>query len=1215
MAAYESLLLKFGVLGVDDVAKATTILNSELTQMKRSLSILDTEQRTLGRSTEGLTDRKKLLGEMMKKNSIIMDNAKRDLQSYVAAQKKQGIEVDETDRSVQRYIRTIRKAENTQQELEVQLKSTENAFERMGQEVKQTEAQMDKFDRVVTFSMMMGLREFGQELSQVASAFTNYATEAYLASKSTKAAVETMNRNFGDLSDEQMLWAQQTAESLGLFEGDLIATSSKIYGLSESYGMLGNMFAGTTKDMVLNGGDLATISQDLTLLAYDLAATYDTTVDQALTAVLSGYRGNIAAIEDYGISLQATMLQEQANKLGIEKKVDTMTQAEKNYLAYKVMMESTTKSQGRWSEELEAGLIPQLELENSLKKLSVAFGDALEPAISKALGFMNDIVKATQNADPAIYSLVGGLGVAAVAMAAFATASGLALMLATTFGASVGVAFAGIITVTAGLTAVAYGLFESFRTGKPFMQAISDGLIGIKTYLDDLLPGLGTAVLVVGGFVTALSALRTGLYVFGILKGVVGTISLFTGALSAGSGIMGAFGAASGVAAAGATAVGAGGAVAAGGLGAMTAAAAPVVLALAGVAAAVAGVIWIWSKWQEKQNSLTIEPEIKYSEGVSEIAQKNVEAYKTMDQEMRMSIDSIASHQTVVTKETVQATDTQLTKMTDLAKGKLEEKYGKAIEAMKTYYLQSGGVIDENEQKNLDILTSRYEEEISEYDQKKNRILEIQQGAADEGRTLLQQEQDEINQILRNMQFEAIGDLTASEKEKAIILNDWNNQKDSLTADYISKQITKSAEARDKTITDATTTRDETIAALEGMRDEIPDDAYDEMVAAANEAYEEQVRAAENTHNEVVKFARSKNAELSMQIDMETGKILSHAEFQQQQERITGEQRNLTAAQYGAEGLKAQQTRYETERKAGVTHHEILNNDEASARMTRSQNAASARADEASSESAHRKDIERIDKAHHNQSLTEYGTFAADLLGKASKNGDAMTKAEKIANDARFRAMGIHHTKSLSEEGIFNSRRATKMSEGMGTYKSAMERGYGTTLSVAEIKRNALLNKFKLDTAQHGSNAMTNFKNGMLGEHWRVESGLGGMLWSIWDNTFGAFSRRASNWTPPTPQRASGNQMYENEPYSLRLAARAPMSIPSVPEMVSKTIDPYKVNVGSRGSVVTPRNSTYNINISMSDAKIYDTRNVQDIAKDLAREMKRELTSKGSRNW
>ncbi|MGL4521447.1 MAG: hypothetical protein ACRCWQ_02680, partial [Bacilli bacterium] len=537
MAAYESLVLRFETQGAEQTEKSVRALKGELTQMNNALKVMDGENRLLGSSTESLTSRMKMLNLMVDKNAAIMKQAEVDLATYIARQQRLGHEIDDNDATMRRYNGIINACSTKHEELQVQLRATENRMDAMGDQAAQAGHQLDNVNRIMSFGTMMGLRELGSELMMVSRYFQDFAVDSYKTAKSVQASVETVSLVFGDMADEQLEWSKATSEALSVYEGDLNATSGKIMSLAKSYGMMGDMFGGSVEAAVMSGEDLADMSRELTVLAYDLAAMYDTSVEQALGAVESAFKGNINAIEDYGITIQASMLQQKAADLGIAGTVRTMTQAEKNWLAYQVMIDSTTDAQGRWKRELDQGLIPMQEYENKMMTLKAAFGEALRPAIDDVMNKVNAFIGSLAEMDPSIMSMIGGLGAAVVALATITVGLGTVAMMMLTFGAAAGPVFAGVAIAVGAVATAVYAWIESMRTGESFMDTLKGSWEKLMSALEKIHPKLDDAARITAKLLGVFIGFKITTTIAAGINTISGSLALFKAGASGAVGI------------------------------------------------------------------------------------------------------------------------------------------------------------------------------------------------------------------------------------------------------------------------------------------------------------------------------------------------------------------------------------------------------------------------------------------------------------------------------------------------------------------------------------------------------------------------------------------------------------------------------------------------------------------------------------------------------
>ena len=154
-------------------------------------------------------------------------------------------------------------------------------------------------------------------------------------------------------------------------------------------------FAVFGKSASLAGGDLVNFSTSLTTLASDLASFYNTSSDDAITAIGAALRGETEPIRRYGVLLNQASLEAEAFAAGITKTLGPITQQERVLAAQSLILKQTTDAQGDFSRTQDG-------LANTTKTLSAAFENA---KASIGEGFLIAINSATAATGGA-----GGLG-------------------------------------------------------------------------------------------------------------------------------------------------------------------------------------------------------------------------------------------------------------------------------------------------------------------------------------------------------------------------------------------------------------------------------------------------------------------------------------------------------------------------------------------------------------------------------------------------------------------------------------------------------------------------------------------------------------------------------------------------------------------------------------------------------------------------------------
>jgi hypothetical protein len=201
---------------------------------------------------------------------------------------------------------------------------------------------------------------------------------------------------FGDASDEIIKFADTAAKKLG---------QSKQVALDAA-----GTFAIFGKAAGITGSDLVKFSQDFTVLATDLASFFNTSPEEAITAIGAALRGESEPIRRYGVLLDQAILKDKALELGII--TDTkqpLTPAERVLAAQAAIYEQTTDAQGDFTRTSKGLANQQRILKAQLQNTVAAIGAQLLPVMTKIATFVNDKLL------PAIDKLVsfltqGGLG-------------------------------------------------------------------------------------------------------------------------------------------------------------------------------------------------------------------------------------------------------------------------------------------------------------------------------------------------------------------------------------------------------------------------------------------------------------------------------------------------------------------------------------------------------------------------------------------------------------------------------------------------------------------------------------------------------------------------------------------------------------------------------------------------------------------------------------
>ena len=169
---------------------------------------------------------------------------------------------------------------------------------------------------------------------------------------------------------------QETAKSafknMGLSTSDYLATANK----------MGALFQGAGFDIEKS----MTISQDAMQRAADVASIMGIDTASAMEAVAGAAKGNFTMMDNLGVAMNDTAIQNYALEKGIKKTTAEMTQQEKIGLAMEMFMEKTAYAAGNYAKENET-------LAGSLGTAKAAISNFLSGS-----GTVEDVVSSFSNA-------------------------------------------------------------------------------------------------------------------------------------------------------------------------------------------------------------------------------------------------------------------------------------------------------------------------------------------------------------------------------------------------------------------------------------------------------------------------------------------------------------------------------------------------------------------------------------------------------------------------------------------------------------------------------------------------------------------------------------------------------------------------------------------------------------------------------------------------
>lgn len=215
----------------------------------------------------------------------------------------------------------------------------------------------------------------GAQLSAIGAAGVAGFLPAIQAASTFEERLNLFSLAFGSQTESMRAWATSTADALGRSESQVIGTAASI-----ASSMLGLGFDDT---------QAMEMSKALTTLSVDLASLYNTTDEQAVTALLAAFRGEADPLERYKVNVKQAAVNTKLLQDGIDP--SKATESQKAYARYALILKSTTRAQGDAIRTAGSFANQMKRLGAGVTDAQVAIGSALLPALSGALAKLNGL--------------------------------------------------------------------------------------------------------------------------------------------------------------------------------------------------------------------------------------------------------------------------------------------------------------------------------------------------------------------------------------------------------------------------------------------------------------------------------------------------------------------------------------------------------------------------------------------------------------------------------------------------------------------------------------------------------------------------------------------------------------------------------------------------------------------------------------------------------
>jgi hypothetical protein len=217
-------------------------------------------------------------------------------------------------------------------------------------------------------------------------------------------AQTAVNEIFGQSAASIVNFSTEGADALG-------QSATQILNGAKTFGIFGKA-AGLAAD------DNVAFSKELIALAADLASFNNTTVDDAITALGAGLRGENEPLRRFGVLLDDATLRAKALEMGIYDGNGSLTAQQKILAANSAIFEQTATQQGDFARTSDGLANSQRILTAELANLSISMGSAFLPVIEKVLPLLKSFFELVGKNSNLVLVLAGIFATLAVAILA-----------------------------------------------------------------------------------------------------------------------------------------------------------------------------------------------------------------------------------------------------------------------------------------------------------------------------------------------------------------------------------------------------------------------------------------------------------------------------------------------------------------------------------------------------------------------------------------------------------------------------------------------------------------------------------------------------------------------------------------------------------------------------------------------------------------------------
>ncbi|MEG2285983.1 MAG: hypothetical protein RSB90_10495, partial [Eubacterium sp.] len=264
---------------------------------------------------------------------------------------------------------------------------------------------------------------------------------------------------------------------------------------------------------------------------------------------------------------------------------------------------------------------------------------------------------------------------------------------------------------------------------------------------------------------------------------------------------------------------------------------------------------------------------------ISDATKRAVGAYMELDQSAQQSLFNLQVNGSIITGQIASDLTTQFSNMGGMITQKLDSDYQNNIGILNNFFTTSSTLTTEQQTAAISRLTQNYEQQKITTQDAQNQMIAIISTASSQNRALTQEEHDQINALREGMRTNAIGTLSATEAESAVILGRIKDHDGRMTAEMASEHVRQLEEQRVKTVDTANMEYEQRMAVARALRaDGTAESAQlaDSIEQDAARQRDAQIQGAQRAKDEGLSVLKGAYNDLESNVDINTGAIKTH---------------------------------------------------------------------------------------------------------------------------------------------------------------------------------------------------------------------------------------------------------------------------------------------------------------------------------------------------